>query len=57
MLDFIILGLIPGTSVQITFGWVLIITIILAGLLSVRLLDEHSQQNLSRITTDPPLSR
>lgn len=31
MLDFIVLGLIPGTSAQITFGW-LVMCVLMAGL-------------------------
>lgn len=54
MLQFIVLGLVPGTHIQITFGWMLIIFCILAvaiTLLAENLLLPPSTQKNSKTTT------
>lgn len=51
MLDFIVLGFVPGTTYQITFGWVCGFAVVLLGLLLIKMVDEQP-----RGTFLPPVS-
>jgi hypothetical protein len=47
MLDFIVLGYVPGTSYQVTFNWVLGLSAVLFVVFLITKLDEHAKQKPS----------